>query len=265
MRNFSLRELRRVVNNSTGKDFHHGLAIDEYRNCSSLVSASQLFLATAIKCCIIDDDRSFEDLSNKAHQWLQLAVESRECRPDDDPNLSAAIRLETYALSYWMLRGEQDYASLTEAVENYRLYFEAERPDKSTLSLKLPAFVDAQCYDEAQRWIKIVGRYAPSRTMMQREGLACQHICALPAGDRAQLESDKVIQAFLEELVPRWMRTGDWMRLARWMHIVYVHAENGSAKATILNCFRHAEPAVRRERDTWNLWEQKSWWAFWKH
>jgi hypothetical protein len=240
---FDPQGIRERLLGATGYAWTLGHRFEESQAIGALGNHAGSDLGVAIQCLLVGFEDPARRLLERAAEWVQIAVATRERPSRYFPGGTEAIWFETLALSNWLLSNRHD-------TESYRRFAEHQdrcltnrsvARNKTEVSFALPSYVDAGMYERALQIFEATpGLAPPTASTIQGEARMSYVVSRHRLGlQYSSTEFEAMATKFLRRNIDAWLGDGHWSSAARWMKIIHWNGAEPpiSAKEALLKCY----------------------------
>jgi hypothetical protein len=239
--------LRTRLLGECGIEFHLRRKLEDFQAAGALASGADADIDKSVQCFLVGLDDAARQLLEKAHDWLRLAVATKEIPQRHVPDGTEASRFHILAMCNWLLHGVHDLESLNRFVvhEDRFLVSSGLEKDRVEISFLSPSYLDAGAYKRALELIDNARGLVPPKDLrsIRNEGQMAHVLCGRQLGLASWSDSAvaSAIGAFLNRKMNDWLIDGHWGRAAEWLKIVYWKEGKAglSPKETLLKAYKH--------------------------
>lgn len=238
---FNPADQRRRLDSDTGYRWALSLGFEETRSVGGLASSADADLNMAIRCVLVGYDEAAQELMNRAHHWLSVAIQENERPRAYAIGGTEAQRHLNLALCNWLLYGRQDEENFRLHVQFYEQFLERTRNcrNKSEISLALPHYLDAGVCDLVLARFSEAGLTPPASPAAPRTDAEMCYILCASDSDAASEELPVLAKNFLNRNTNTWLSNGNFLHAAEWMKIVHWNGSGSKSppKLAVLKCY----------------------------
>lgn len=234
MTRYSVLADRSILEGDLGYRAQLADRFEEALAVGGLASSARAFLATAIRCHLVGLSAPAEQLTMKAKQWAEEALQRRERPARYFPHGSEASVLRTVALARWLADGTHDRETLARYADEQELYLKESggARDKVSVRLVLPGLIDAERFAAVADLIQGTKLVTASSKPATEEAVLAVALCRSQRDGAADSEDlTKIVDECLRGHIHRWLSGGHALRAAEWAKILFWRPPNAPVAA----------------------------------
>jgi hypothetical protein len=221
-------------------DLHRKASLGEAMEENCLANYGSYMLDCAVECFLVGFFEVGLELTAQAHVFFREAIERKEPAKLYVRELTEVYRLQGFALCNWLIHGQHDLESLTQAAHWRDIWFE-EHPNlvHGDIQYVLTDYLEAERYETlVERFLQAGAKKPTNLRRVQGEGTLCYAIARQCLGlEYTADEIETAINTFLKRRIPQWLGgDGRWTGAARWMKLAFWN-KGEDPIATVLRCY----------------------------